>query len=221
MARTARAVAPGMPHHVAQRGNRRQQTFFDDEDYRSCLELMAQRREKYKAEIRAYCLTPDHVRLIAVPEARDGLKPAIGEAHGRRTRRIDFREGWRGRLRQGRFSSFMMDERYPLACARYVESNPVRAGLAEKPEDWRWSGAGPHIKGEDDIPVAVEPLLAIAKKRWSDFLKTDARGSEIKSFERHERTGRPSGSDSFIDTMERLLNRKLKPRKPGPKKKDK
>ncbi len=221
MARMARAVAPGMPHHVTQRGNRRQQTFFNDEDYQSYLELMAQWCEKYKVEIWSYCLMPNHVHLIAVPETKDGLKLAIGEAHRRYTRRINFREGWRGHLWQGRFSSFMMDERYLLACARYVELNPLRAGLVEKPEDWRWSSVGPHIQGEDDILVTVKPLLAIVKKRWSDFLRTDARGSEIKLFKRHERTGRPLGSDSFIDTMERLLNRKLKPQKPGPKKKDK
>ena len=108
MARMARAVAPG----VTQRGNRRQQTFFNDEDYQSYLELMAQWCEKYKVEIWSYCLMPNHVHLIAVPETKDGLKLAIGEAHRRYTRRINFREGWRGHLWQGRFSSFMMDERY-------------------------------------------------------------------------------------------------------------
>jgi len=124
MARIARVVAPGLPHHVTQRGNRRQQTFFCDDDYRAYLELMAQWCSRCAVEIWAYCLMPNHVHLIAVPESKDGLRSAIGEAHRRYTRRINFREGWRGHLWQGRFASYTMEERYLLAAARYIEMNP-------------------------------------------------------------------------------------------------
>jgi REP element-mobilizing transposase RayT len=96
MARIARAVAPGIPHHVAQQGNRRQQTFFNDEDYQSYLELMSEWCMKFQVETWAYCLKPNHIHLIVVPETKDGLNLAIGEAHRRYTRRINFREGWRG-----------------------------------------------------------------------------------------------------------------------------
>jgi putative transposase len=153
MARIARVVAPGMPHHVTQRGNRRQQTFFNDDDYRSYQALMSEWCDAHNVEIWAYCLMPNHIHLIAVPKAKDSLKLAIGEAHRRYTRRINFREGWRGHLWQGRFSSFIMDEGYLLACTRYIELNPVRAGLAKKPEDWPWSSALPHILGENDTLV--------------------------------------------------------------------
>ena len=102
---------------------------------------------------------PNHVHLILVPETKDGLNLAVGEAHRRYTRRINFREGWRGHLWQGRFSSFIMDERYLLACTKYVELNPVRAGLVKRPEDWPWSSARPHITGKDDILVNIKPLL--------------------------------------------------------------
>ncbi|MBW2010509.1 MAG: transposase [Deltaproteobacteria bacterium] len=112
MARIARAVAPGIPHHVTQRGNRRQQTFFNDEDYQSYLELMSEWGMKFQVETWAYCLMPNHIHLIVVPETKDGLTPAIGEAHRRYTRRVNFREGWRGHLWQGRFSSFIMEESY-------------------------------------------------------------------------------------------------------------
>ena len=98
MARMARAVAPGFPHHITQRGNRRQQTFFSDHGYKSYLALMAEWCAKYKVEIWAYCLMPNHIHLIAVPETKDGLNLAIGEAHRRYTRMINFREGWRGLL---------------------------------------------------------------------------------------------------------------------------
>ena len=134
MARLARVVVPGLPHHITQRGNRRQQTFFCDEDYRSYLELMGQWCGAHQVEIWAYCLMPDHVHLIAVPQSADGLRRAVGEAHRRYTRMVNFREGWRGHLWQGRFASFVLDERYLLTAARYVELNPVRAGLIERSE---------------------------------------------------------------------------------------
>ncbi len=219
MARIARAVAPGIPHHITQRGNRRQQTFFNDEDYQSYLELMSEWCRKCDVKIWAYCLMPNHVHLIAVPETKEGLNLTIGEAHRRYTRRINFREGWRGHLWQGRFSSFIIDNRYLLACTRYVELNPVRAGLVSKAENWLWSSAGPHMTGQDDKLVDTEPLLEIVNKPWGDFLSLDAQESEIELFRRHERTGRPLGKDSFIEKMELLLDRKLKLQKPGPKKK--
>ena len=126
MARLARVIAPGMPHHVTQRGNRRQQTFFGEEDYQHYLELMAQFCRAEQVAIWAYCLMPNHVHLIVVPQSAESLRRAIGEAHRRYTRRINFREGWRGHLWQGRFASFVMDEDHLLTAARYVEL--TRAG---------------------------------------------------------------------------------------------
>jgi putative transposase len=145
------------------------------------------------------------------------LQLAIGEAHRRFSRRINFREGWRGHLWQGRFASFILDEPYLLACARYVERNPVRAGLTKKPEQWRWSIAAAHMSGQDDILVKTAPLLNLVTKSWQDFLSIDATESDIDLFRKHERTGRPLGGETFMGRMERLLNRKLKLRKPGPK----
>ncbi len=219
--RMARAVAPGMPHHVIQRGNRRQETFFSDEDYQAYLELMAEWCRKLQVEIWAYCLMPNHVHLVAVPGKKESLQLAIGEAHRRYTRRINFREEWRGHLWQGRFASFIMDERYLLACARYLELNPVRAGLVKKPQQWHWSSAGPHLKGQSDILVKSGPLLKMVTKPWKNFLSTNVQPGEIELLQKHERTGRPLGTDSFIEKMEHLLDRELKPKKPGPKFKDK
>ena len=159
MARIARAVAPGIPHHVTQPGNRRQQTFFNDEDYQAYLELMSQWCTKFKVQTWAYCLMPNHIHLIVVTETKKSLNLAIGEAHRRYTRRINFREGWRGHLWQGRFASFILDQRYLLACTKYVELNPVRAELVKKPENWHCSSAGPHIKRKDDRLVKTKPLL--------------------------------------------------------------
>ena len=217
----ARAVAPGIPHHVTQRGNRRQQTFFNDDDYFTYLALMSEWCGKYHVEIWAYCLMANHIHLIAVPEKKDGLNLAVGEAHRRYSRRINFREGWRGHLWQGRFSSFIMDESYLFACTRYVELNPVRAGLVKKPELWPWSSAEAHIKGKDDVLVKTEPLGEMINKSWKHFLSVDVQESEIDLLRKHERTGRPLGEAAFVKKVELLLNRRLRPLKPGPKKKDK
>ena len=103
MARLARVIAPGLPHHITQRGNRRQQTFFSDDDYQSYIDLMAQWCGAHQVEIWAYCLMPNHVHLIAVPHSAEGLRRAVGEVHRRYTRMVNFREGWRGHLWQGRF----------------------------------------------------------------------------------------------------------------------
>ena len=110
MPRIARVVAPGFPHHVTQRGNRRQRTFFCDRDYQTYVELMAQWCSRCGVEVWAYCLMPNHVHLIVVPESEDGLRRAIGEAHRRYTRHVNFRKRWRGHLWQGRFASYVLDE---------------------------------------------------------------------------------------------------------------
>jgi putative transposase len=135
-----------MPHHVTQRGNRRQQTFFGEEDYQHYLELISQFCRADHVAIRAYCLMPNHVHLIVVPQSAESLRRAISEAHRRYTRRINVREGWRGHLWQGRFASFVMGEDHLLTAARYVEVNPVRAGLVQAPSRYRWSSAAAHLR---------------------------------------------------------------------------
>ena len=162
MARLARVIAPGMPHHVTQRGNPRQETFFGEEDYQHYLELMTQFCRAEQVAIWACCLMPNHVHLIVVPQSAESLRRAIGEAHRRYTRWINFREGWRGHLWQGRFASFVMDEDHLLTAARYVELNPVRAGLVQAPSRYRWSSAAAHLRRRDDVLVQVAPLLQMA-----------------------------------------------------------
>ncbi len=190
MARLARVVVPEMPHHVTQRGNRRLQTFFCDEDYAAYVDLMAEWCRELEVEIWAYCLMPNHVHLVTVPSSEEGLRRAIGEAHRRYTRRVNFREGWRGHLWQGRFASFVLDEPHLLAAARYIELNPVRAGLVTAPGDYRWSSARAHLKGGDDSIVKVSRLLAMVEN-WRLLLCSAVTEEELRDFHAHERTGRP------------------------------
>ena len=220
MARLARVVAVGLPHHVTQRGNRRQQVFFGEQDYAAYSRLLAAGCRAADVAVWGYCLMPNHVHLILVPADPDGLRAALGEAHRRYTRHVNMREGWRGYLWQGRFASFPMDESYLLACARYVELNPVRAGLVRRARDWKWSSARAHLAGRDDELVTVEPLLSLVPD-WAAFLRVAVDDDAREAIRAAERTGRPLGSEGFTAQLERRLGRRLARDKPGPKPKHK
>ena len=218
MARMARVVAAHYPHHIAQRGNRRQNTFFCADDYRYYIALMSEWCGKCGISIWAYCLMPNHVHLIAVPESEDGLRRGIGEAHRRYTRFINFREKWTGHLWQGRFLSFVMDEQYLLSATRYVELNPVKAGLVSAPETYLWSSARAHLQGGDDALVKVAPMLQLVND-WHNFLANGISAEEYDVFQKHERTGRPLGSKGFVTGLENVLSRILNPQTGGRPKK--
>ena len=193
------------------------ETFFAESDYREYLYLMAEWCNRCKVEVWAYCLMPNHVHLIAVPATEDGLYRAIGEAHRRYTRHINFQKGWKGHLWQGRFASFPMDEQYLLAAARYIELNPVKAGLVKRPGDYQWSSAKAHLQREDDILVKAEPLLEIAGD-WPALLAEALPEHDEEKFLSHERSGRPLGDDRFLSRLEKITCRVLRKQKPGPKK---
>ena len=216
MARLARVVVSDVPHHVTQRGNRRQPTFFSDSDYEAYLDLMAEWCRRHGVEVWAYCLMPNHVHLVATPPTEAALAHAIGEAHRRYTRRVNFREGWRGHLWQGRFASFPMDEEHLYRAVRYVELNPVRARLVRAPWRYRWSSAAAHLEGKDGQLVRVAPMLERVGD-WRDFLAEGLSIAEADDLRRHERSGRPLGNEGFVVRLEGLLGRILRPQKPGPK----
>lgn len=217
VARIARAVAPGFPHHITQRGNRRQQTFFCDDDYRAYLDLLVEWCSTYAVDVWGYCLMPNHIHLILVPESEESLAAAVGTAHLRYSRRVNFREGWRGHLWQGRFASYVMDERHLVACARYIERNPVRARLAASPAEWRWSSARAHLDGISDEFVDVTPLLDVVGDGWREMLNVETPADEVAALRRHERSGRPLGDPAFVDRVEHQLGRCLRRGRPGPK----
>ncbi len=215
MPRIARVIIPGIPHHVTQRGNRRQTVFFNDQDRIEYLRILKEQGQRFGASFWAYCLMENHVHIVAVPESRDSLSQAIGQAHLRYTRRINFREGWRGYLWQGRFASYPMDERYLLAAIRYVERNHVRAGIVQKAEDYLWSRARAHVERIKD-PLITNCFLLDEIKDWSEFISVEHE-DERSQVEAHSQTGYPLGSMDFIKKLENAINRVLKKQKTGPK----
>lgn len=216
MSRIARAVVPGLPHHVTQRGNRRGKVFFEDGDYALYRDLLAERCKKLGVEVWGWCLMPNHVHLLLVPRTEDGLARAVGETHRRYTAFVNARARQTGHLFQARFASAALDEEHLLAALRYVTLNPVRAGLVRRAQDWRWSSARAHLKGADDGLTRTAPAF----DRVPDFaslLQGPPPEELFDALRRAEATGRPLGKETFLARLEKRLGRSLRPQKRGPK----
>ena len=214
MPRTARLVVPGYPHHVTQRGIRGYKTFFDTLDYLTYIELLKDSRRTANVSIWAYCLMPNHVHLILVPEAKDGLAKLLRQVHSRYALKVNSTRGWKGHLWQERFYSAVMDEDHVLAALRYVELNPVRAGICAKAEDWRWSSVHANLGNRHDELVDVEATHDLVPE-WRTFLGEEFPSAIQDSLRKSTRTGRPAGDDGFIDQLERETGKSIHSRKRG------
>ncbi len=217
MARMARLVVPGLPHHATQRGVRAMDIFDDDEDRKLYLSLMREQGERFGVRFLAWCLMSNHVHLVVVPESEPSLGRGIGEAHKLYTRAKNFCAGVRGYLFQGRFGSCVLDEKHLFAAARYVDLNPVAAGMVERPEDYAWSSARFHLDGRRNDPLVRDEdrdLMGLVDD-WRGFLADGVDEIAARRLERHLGSGRPCGSDGFVKMLEKRTGRELKPRKRG------
>lgn len=216
MARIARVVIPGLPHHVTQRGNGGARTFFGDDDYALYRDLLAASCRAAGVEVWAWCLMPNHVHLILVPSDADGLRRALAPVHRRYAGIIHARRKRTGHFWQGRFGCVAMDEEHLAAALRYVSLNPVRARLVDRARDWRWSSVRAQLGAKHDGVTALAPV----RERYPDFAnflseKPDAEATaRLRSA---ESIGRPLGHRKFLDILERKTKRVLKPAKRGPK----
>ena len=216
MARLARVVVPGHPHHVTQRGNGRARTFFGDEDYALYRDLLAENCRAAGVEVWAWCLMPNHVHLILVPSDSDGLRRALARVHRSYAGIIQARRKRSGHFWQGRFGAVAMDEEHLAAALRYVSLNPVRARLAERAQDWRWSSTRAHLRGKEDGLTALAPIRE-RYPRFADLLASEPEPELFARLRSAESVGRPLGNDHFLTRLERLTRRTLKPGKRGPK----
>ncbi|HEX7848861.1 MAG TPA: transposase [Sphingomonas sp.] len=217
MARLPRIVLPGIPHHVTQRGNRRERVFFEDGDYELYLDLLSDAAARSGVAIWSYCLMPNHVHIIAVPSDEDGLRRTFRYVHRHYTGYINARLRVTGHLWQGRFSSVAMDEAHLVSALRYVALNPVRARLVERAEDWRWSSTRAHLAGESDGYVDIVPAL-VRVGNFSAFLgEAFDEAMTYAALRKAESVGRPIGSKEWLEDMEARTGLTLAPAKRGPK----
>ena len=214
MTRLARIAVSNIPYHITQRGNRRQPVFFGEDDYRTYLHFLREQSLRWGLQVWAYCLMTNHVHLIVVPNSEQSLARGIGETHRRYTRAINFREGWRGYLWQGRFASVPLDEPYLMAAMRYVEHNPVAAKLVVHAEEYPWSSAHAHVTGQQDPVLSPHPLVETIRD-WRWFLRTAEDEATRHRLEQQLRTGRPQGAEGFLNRLEQGLGRPVRKQRPG------
>lgn len=218
MPRPARRVFAGLPHHVVQRGNRRENVFFCDSDRSTYLDWLRQYCDEARVQVLAYCLMTNHVHVVVLPASDDGLEAAFRPLHTRYAMRLNRRRGSKGHIWQGRFFSSTLDESYLWAAIRYVERNPVRAGMVERAESYRWSSAPAHCG------IAVDPVLT-RDEHWLDVLRSVGdwpawladfdRPLELDLLRAHSRRSLPCGSEGFVRGLEARVGLPLAPRPRG------
>jgi len=210
MSRIARVVAKGYPHYITQRGNYRQQVFEEDGDYVQYLEWFKYYSKKYSLDIWAYCLMTNHVHFVCVPSKEESLPRTFNMLHMRYAQYINRRKQARGHLWQGRFYSTILDERHLYAAVRYVENNPVRAGIVRKPQRYRWSSASSHINKKRDPILSQGCYLEKEIEDWYEYLKEKEDEQIISNIRKRSIMGRPCGDDRFIKKLEKSFGRRLR-----------
>ena len=222
MARTARIVAPNYPYHITQRGNYRQAVFENKEDRKKYLLWIDEYSQKYNLSLLAYCLMDNHVHFIAIPAQEDSLSKVFSIVHMRYSQYFNKKMGASGHLWQGRFYSCVLDEPHLMAAIRYVERNPVRAGLVNKAWEWQWSSAAFH-SGVSNMEINLEDIkgiLDIDVTGWEQYLNTEDNEDQINIIRRNTKQGRPIGTSGFIEEIGAKVGRVLKTLPRGrPKKK--
>jgi putative transposase len=207
--RIARVVVPGMPHHVTQRGNFGLTVFDDDEDRLRYLKWLGDYAETHGVRVWAYCLMGNHVHYVVVPEKDDSLAKTFNQVHRRHSLIMNRKHQRRGHLWQDRYHSCVLDDAHLYWAIRYVERNPVRAGLIERPEDYRWSSAPARVLGVQDQLLAADCPLSEAVEDWASYLSEWEDTEDLTNFRENTRTGRPVGSKGFVKRMEERLGRVL------------
>jgi putative transposase len=212
MPRIARIVLPGLPHHITQRGNNRQDVFFVDDDRRVYLQILGEQSDRYGLAVLGYCLMANHVHLIATPSGDESLAKAVGRTDFLYTQYINRLHGRSGHLWQNRFFSCALDEPHLWAALRYVERNPVWSRQVRLAWRYPWSSAAVHV-GEapagwlslDDWSRAWTPA------KWRGALRARDDQTQAAGLRRSTCRGRPLGSDGFLSRLEHRLGRRLRP----------
>lgn len=222
MSRDIRTVIPLLPHHVTQRGGRRQDVFFTPGDRAVYLELLALYAQRYGVELLAYTLMTNHVHHLVVPHEKDSLRWTFQMTHKRYAEYINARNNWTGHLWQAKFFSSPVDESYFWVALRYIYRNPVEAKLVTHPADYAWSSASAHCGKGADPYINTEGRYGIriaTKMDISQWLGERPDPKHVEQLRRCTRRDLPTGSDDFLDSLEQEYGVRAHPRKVGRPKK--
>lgn len=224
MARTARIIGIELPHHITQRGNYKQDIFSDDKDRNKYLSWIEEYSAKHSLSILAFCLMQNHVHFVAIPHAKDSLAKVFKSVHMRYSQYFNKKNGVSGHLWQGRFYSCILDEKHLVCTARYIERNPVRANMVEKPWEWKWSSALAHIDNSKKSLIKLGDIYTytdIPLNSWKRFIDSKDDAKDLEKIRKQTFLGRPCGNNAFIKFLETSLGVKLTPSSVGrPKKKN-
>ncbi len=206
----ARVVVPDVPHHVTQRGDRRETVFLARGDYQRYLALLREYSIPRGLDVVAYCLMPNHVHLVVIPHCADSLATVLKPVHLRLAQYVNWTHGMTGRRWQGRYFSCPLDVRHTATAVRYVELNPVRAGLVREAESYQWSSAAAHAGLRDDDVLTADAHKLVGAGDWRAWLRETDEDELIQQLRLSTRTGRPYGGDSFVGKAERATGRLLR-----------
>jgi putative transposase len=209
MARLARSVFPGYPHHVVQRGSHDQPVFEAPTDYLHYLEWFQEYITRYRVEVWAYCLMPNHVHFACVPKSGTALARVLNNLHMRYAQYFNGKRGASGQLWRPRFMSCAMDGPSVREEIRFIESNPVRSGLAAKPEEYAWSSARAHVLSQPDPILSDDCPLTAEITDWRGYLSGRGEEAIVQRTRERLRTGRPAGDMDFVRKLEAIAGRRL------------
>jgi putative transposase len=202
MPRIARIIGVGYPHHIVQRGNNREKVFLDRGDYEKYLSFLARYSDEKEVAILAYCLMPNHVHLLAVPSQDQTLAKMMQGIALCYSKYFNGENGRTGRLWECRYHSTIIDrDRYLWTVSKYIENNPVRAGIVDRPDDYPHSSAKAHILGSRD-PLLKEPLFDISElNEYRKFIRSEEDKKIIEEIRKQTRSGKPLGDGGFLNTL--------------------
>ncbi|HRN74894.1 transposase [Ottowia sp.] len=217
MARLPRLTVPGYPHHIIQRGNNRQPIFIDPQDCERLLAELHEQAKRHQVALHAYVLMSNHLHLLATPETAEGvplMMQGLGRAYVRWFNRCHGRSGtlWEGRYR----STLIESERYLLACMVYIDLNPVRAGIAVAPADYRWSSHS-HYAGLRSDPLVTPHALYWAlgntpfarEQAYVDLVRSGLDPGQQDALRRAAHSGWALGSAEFVAELQRRTERRV------------
>ncbi len=223
MPRLNRPTEDGLIYHAINRGNNHADVFIDDEDRTAFLDALDRAKQRYPFRLLGYCLMTNHFHLLLRPEAGQSVSRILQSVTVAHTSRFHKRHGSVGHVWQGRFKSpVVQDDAHVLTVLRYIEANPLRAGMVADLADYPWSSFQAHGLGHADPLLNAVPLLeelgrtpAERRSRWKRRVTTTMKEKELTSVRESVRTGKPLGSDEWVKAKAEALGLDLNPRPRG------